>query len=526
MTNRMALLAVCAIVIAAAAIGGAILSRSAGAAPFGAFTPDPPQAAALQTLAAGVDAVNHPITYQGILLDEDGAYLTSSNVTLHFAIYDSVDANASLWGEKQRVFLDDGLFTVVLGLAERIPPEIFHNNPQVWMGVRVDRQPELRPRTRLTYAPFAMHAVTAGEVIKPQPNPLSVAMLHWHEANSSNITVELRQRPKAMGFDGSHIWVAAASNASSKTDEVFKVDPQTERIVFDFDVGLDPSAVAFDGRKIWIASRGDNSITRMRTDGRERETLPQKELRGKLVHDDQALRQPVALAFDGTYMWVVNTASNNVMRMRAHHQFSKQVPLDRIRELERELDDDDDLSARDPDRLSTSERAEIQEEIDYNRDLLRSVLDTISVGSNPSAIAFDGAVMWVLHSGTNNVTRIRASDGEVLGTTKIGRGRDDIVFDGTYMWVADSRHNTVSRVRADTLEDAGSFIVGRDPKSIVFDGRNIWVANSAGNNVTILRASDGKKLGNYPTGETPLDLVFDGVNVWAANYDDKNIMQK
>lgn len=524
MMNRLALVMIFAAAIAGAAIGGAALSRSSVAAPFMPRAAPPAQVPAQ---AAQIQTPRFPLTYQGVLLDNNGVPVTATKLTLHFGIYDEVDANASIWSESQRVDLDDGLFTAILGIEERMPPDMFSGNSHLWMGVRVANNPELKPRTRLTFTPFAMHAVTAREVIAPPQDTAKVAMLHWHEANNTNIAVDLDQSPKALGFDGNHLWVGVNSAASTKTDEVYKIDPYTERVVFDMEIGLDPSAVAYDGRKIWITGKADNSITRFLPDGRERETLPQKEFRGKkLVHDDSVLDQPVALAFDGTYMWVVNEGNNSVMRLRAHHQFSRKVPLDRIDDLQDSLDDDDDLDEDDPDKLSQSERNEILEEIEYNRALISGVLDRISVGTSPSAIAFDGAVMWVLHGGAHNVTRIRASDGEVLGSLRVGRGRDDILFDGTYIWVSDSNTNTVSRVRADTLEEAGKFIVGNDPKALTFDGRSVWVANAQSENVTKLRASDGKKLGNYSIGDAPVDLAFDGVNVWAANYNDKSLVKK
>ena len=73
------------------------------------------------------------------------------------------------------------------------------------------------------------------------------------------------------------------------------------------------------------------------------------------------------------------------------------------------------------------------------------------MGTNPSGIAFDGANIWVTNCGSNNVTKLRASDGAVLGT----------------------------------------YAVGTSPAGIAFDGANIWVANSGSNNVMKLRPSDG-----------------------------------
>src|SRR5205814_8799347 len=74
---------------------------------------------------------------------------------------------------------------------------------------------------------------------------------------------------------------------------------------------------------------------------------------------------PVALAFDGTFIYVANNTSNNVTRIRA----------------------------------STG-----------------AVDGTIAVGSHPSALAFDGTFIYVANSLSNSVTRIRASSGAVEST--------------------------------------------------------------------------------------------------------------
>ena len=99
------------------------------------------------------------------------------------------------------------------------------------------------------------------------------------------------------------------------------------------------------------------------------------------------------------------------------------------------------------------------------------------MGSHPCGIAFDGANIWVANHGSNNVSKLRASDGAVLGT----------------------------------------YAVGAVPSGIAFDGANIWVANHGSNNVTKLRASDGAVLGTYAVGTSPAGIAFDGANIWVTN---------
>src|SRR5271165_6221882 len=45
---------------------------------------------------------------------------------------------------------------------------------------------------------------------------------------------------------------------------------------------------------------------------------------------------------------------------------------------------------------------------------------TFGVGPTPFGVAFDGANVWVANWGSDNVTKLRASDGKRLGTFTVG----------------------------------------------------------------------------------------------------------
>ena len=61
------------------------------------------------------------------------------------------------------------------------------------------------------------------------------------------------------------------------------------------------------------------------------------------------------------------------------------------------------------------------------------------VGSSPRAMAFDGANIWVSNINSNNVTKLRASDGANLGTFAAGANPWGLCFDGANIWVVNSR---------------------------------------------------------------------------------------
>src|SRR5262249_61863096 len=59
---------------------------------------------------------------------------------------------------------------------------------------------------------------------------------------------------------------------------------------------------------------------------------------------------------------------------------------------------------------------------------------TFSVGSVPKGVAFDGANIWVTNVGSDNLTKLRASEGALLLTYTVGSQHYDDAFDGPNIW--------------------------------------------------------------------------------------------
>jgi len=156
-----------------------------------------------------------------------------------------------------------------------------------------------------------------------------------------------------------------------------------------------------------------------------------------------------------------------------------------------------------------------------------TILGTYNVGTQPLGICFDGANIWVTNSGSNSVTKLSASDGTVLGTYKRDIHKVNtpwgICFDGGNIWLTNRYSNTVSKLRVSDGAELGTYNVGSQPCGICSDGSNIWVANWGSKNVTKLSASDGTMLGTYNVGTQPLGICFDGSSVWVANWGSNNI---
>ncbi|MGB5014813.1 MAG: hypothetical protein WBO68_12370 [Pyrinomonadaceae bacterium] len=147
----------------------------------------------------------------------------------------------------------------------------------------------------------------------------------------------------------------------------------------------------------------------------------------------------------------------------------------------------------------------------------------VPVGTNPFGVAFDGTNIWVANVTTNNVSKIRASDGTVVATYGVGNAPFGILFDGTNIWTANYNGHNVTKLRASDGANLGTFGVGSFPVAVTFDGSNVWVANYISNNVTKLRASDGANLGTFGTGSNPQGIAFDGTSIWVTNFNGSNV---
>jgi DNA-binding beta-propeller fold protein YncE len=115
---------------------------------------------------------------------------------------------------------------------------------------------------------------------------------------------------------------------------------------------------------------------------------------------------PYGVAFDGSNIWVANSYSNAVTKLRASDN---------------------------------------------------AVLGNFGTGSYPFFLAYDGANMWVSNSGDNTVSKLRASDGKALGTFPVGINPHGLVFDGVNIWVANYGSQNVTKLRASDGTNQGTF---------------------------------------------------------------------
>ncbi len=111
-------------------------------------------------LAALAGEIPKTINYQGLLTDSDtGEPVPDNFYMLTFTIYNS--SSVPLWtSDGQSVEVINGRFNYLLGSSNPIPDSVF-DEPGRWLGIKVEGDPEIVPRTTMTSSPYSYRAMEA-----------------------------------------------------------------------------------------------------------------------------------------------------------------------------------------------------------------------------------------------------------------------------------------------------------------------------------------------------------------------------
>jgi DNA-binding beta-propeller fold protein YncE len=94
------------------------------------------------------------------------------------------------------------------------------------------------------------------------------------------------------------------------------------------------------------------------------------------------------------------------------------------------------------------------------------VIQTFPAGHGPTALASDGANIWIANQYDNTVVKLRASDGTLQGTFPVGPSPIDIIYDGANFWIANSTDGTVTKLRGSDGANLGTFTIATTSRSL------------------------------------------------------------
>ncbi|MBD3367135.1 MAG: hypothetical protein GF405_03030 [Candidatus Eisenbacteria bacterium] len=99
------------------------------------------------------------MSYQGVLRDASGNPVPDGDYSVSFSIYDAESGGSALWRETQTLTAEDGIINATLGTETSLTGLAF--DLPYWLGISVEGETELVPRTELTTVPYAAHAGVA-----------------------------------------------------------------------------------------------------------------------------------------------------------------------------------------------------------------------------------------------------------------------------------------------------------------------------------------------------------------------------
>lgn len=273
------------------------------------------------------------------------------------------------------------------------------------------------------------------------------------------------------------------------------------------DVGDGPTQIKFDGTDVWVANTLSGNVMRIRPSD------------GKLLDTWTGAANATGLVAAMGRIFVTGQTGNGNLYM-----INPAQPAGAVTTLTTTLGIAPQGIAFDGARLWTVHNGGFVSIVTLNP----VTVTTVSTGFNTlRGVLYDGSNIWVTDRVANTLLKLN-SDGSIAQTINVGLTPSYPVFDGTNIWVPNFDGNTFSVVRVkDAVGNplASAFVVAtltgnglNTPFSATFDGERILVTNSNANTVSLWKAADLTPLGSLSTGAgtQPRGVCSDGLNFWIA----------
>jgi hypothetical protein len=196
----------------------------------------------------------------------------------------------------------------------------------------------------------------------------------------------------SMAFDGSQIWIAHYTSGVTRVSFGFPCSPACTTT---FSAGFgEVQNILYDGSHIWVTDIGDYTLKRLNSDGTVGFTIA--------FSPGDFPGEPV---FDGTNIWVPNQVSNNVTPVRAKDSAGNPLAAPFILATLNGNGLNRPLAA-----AFDGERVLVINYLGNSVSLWKAVdltpLGSVSLGNNvPNGVCSDGLNFWIVLSGTDRLAR-------------------------------------------------------------------------------------------------------------------------
>jgi len=279
------------------------------------------------------------------------------------------------------------------------------------------------------------------------------------------------------------------------------IDPKTNEIVDEIQVGIRPGPVAVGGGSVWVGNLDERTLTRI--DAKRRVSAGTFPLER---------RTPTGLAVGLGAVWVAHGALGTLSRIDP--QFGEVSTPIRIAG-----------EALGSNNGSVTVGAGSVWAVYGDSTLARiepgrgNVTDRTFAGSDPAGVAVESGYVWVVNTDNSNVQRYQPATFSAgpLGTPiSVGRRPTAIASGEGALWVANTGSDTVTRVDPGTPPTTDDIPVGDAPVAVAVGSGAVWVANAGNGTVSRIDPATGEVVETIDIGNTPTGIAVGQGVVWVT----------
>jgi YVTN family beta-propeller protein len=278
------------------------------------------------------------------------------------------------------------------------------------------------------------------------------------------------------------------------------IDPGTNDIVDEIQVGIRPGPVAFGGGTVWVGNLNEQTITKI--DTRERAVVDNVPL------DD---RTPTGLAVGEGGVWAAHGLLGQLSRVDP--QFGTVATVDVTSGLVPGVSG----------AVATGAGAvwAVYEDSTFARIVPADpprVARTGLAGAGPTALVVARGSIWVVNALEPSVTRYSPEtfdEGPLGLPIQVGRRPTAIAAGEGALWVANTDDDTVTRIDLAT-NAAPPIRVGDEPVGVAVGFDSVWVANAGDGTVSRIDPATSEVVETIEVGNAPAGIDVSADAVWVA----------
>jgi YVTN family beta-propeller protein len=277
------------------------------------------------------------------------------------------------------------------------------------------------------------------------------------------------------------------------------IDPDSNRVVGEVPVGVDPGPLAIGPGVVWVGNAGDRTLTRIDSSTRE------------VVRTVSLQATPTGLAVSRGAVWVVHGRLGLVTRVDpAFNRVAETIDPKVGRSSGGAIDSGAGSV------WVTFAGHEIAYVGRIDAESSRITAEGYPAG-RPSAIAVAEDAVWIANGDdSNTISRIHPQTATAVETITVGRGPKAIAVGAGAVWVANSADGTVSRVDPGASSSGATIRVGDTPSAIAVGEGAVWVANAGDGTVSRIDPRTGDVTRTIKVGGRPEGLAVGAGSVWVA----------